>query len=202
MKTSTIVMAVLGCLILFAGCNGCSNYNSFVSAEENTKNSWAEVQSAYQRRADLIPSLVETVKGYANFEKSTLVEVTEARANATRPQINLQGVDLKNVTPEQFQAYQMAQQSLGGTLSRLLVAAEAYPELKADKGFNDLRSQLEGTENRIKVARDDYSRLVKPYNLKVRHFPGKIWANLFGFGPMPYYESFEGSDKAPVVKFW
>ncbi len=171
-------------------------YNTAIDYQENAKNAWSKVESAYQRRADLIPNLVETVKGYAKHEKETLEAVIKARATATQMKI-----DPANITPEQLAKFQQAQQGLGGALSRLLVTVEKYPELKADKHFLELQSQLEGTENRIKVERDRYNDAVTHYNKYIRKFPGNLLAGLFGFNQMARFESEKGAEKAPKVKF-
>lgn len=175
--------------------SSCS-YNGMVSADENVKGKWGQVQTQYQRRADLIPNLVATVKGEANFEKSTLTEVTEARSRATSIQ-----VDPTKLTPESIQQYQQAQGQLSTALGRLLVASENYPNLRANDAFRNLQSQLEGTENRIGVARKDFNDAVQTYNSKIRSFPANITAKMFGFKEKGYFQSEAGSDKAPSVNF-
>ena len=154
------------------------------------------MENAYQRRSDLIPNLVNTVKGYADFEKSTLQAVTEARSKATSVQ-----VDASKLTPETIAEYEKAQEGLKGSLSRLLVSMEAYPELKANQNFLELQSQLEGTENRIAVERNKFNEAVNEYNSYIRKFPNNITASMFSFDAKPYFKSKEGSDKAPEVKF-
>jgi LemA protein len=154
------------------------------------------VQSAYQRRADLIPNLVSTVKGYADFEKSTLTAVVNARAKATSVNI-----DASKLTPESFQQFQQAQSGLSSALSKLLVTVERYPDLKANSNFLELQSQLEGNENRIKVARDNFNDTVSSYNKSVKKFPANLFAGIFGFNAKPYFEADVGSDKAPKVEF-
>jgi LemA protein len=181
-------------LFLFS-LSGCS-YNSMVSLDEAVKNKWAVVQSSYQRRADLIPNLVNTVKGAADFEKSTLTQVIEARANATSIK-----VDPANLTPENIQKFQQAQDALSGSLSRLIATAEAYPQLKANQNFLELQAQLEGTENRINVARNDFNGSVNEYNAKIRSFPANITAGIFGFKQKGYFEASAAAQNAPTVQF-
>ena len=165
------VILLIG-LVLFGG--GCSRYNSFIDADENIENAWSKVQSAYQRRADLIPNLVNTVKGIAEFEQKTLTEITNARAKATNITI-----DPSNITPDQLAAFQKAQSGLSSSLGRLLAVSENYPELKANQSFLELQTQLESTENRIKVERDRFNDQVTAYNKKVRRFPGNFYATIF-----------------------
>jgi LemA protein len=171
-------------------------YNGMVQSDEDTKAKWGAVQSQYQRRADLIPNLVATVKGVANFEKSTLVEVTEARAKATSIQ-----VDPDKLTPENVQKFQQAQGELSTALGRLLVASENYPTLRANENFTALQGQLEGTENRISVARMDFNTSVQAYNSKIRSFPNNLTAKMFGFSPKGYFEADATAQKAPKVQF-
>ena len=170
--------------------------NTMVEKQETAKTQWANVESAYQRRADLIPNLVNTVKGYAGHEKETLEGVIEARANATKTTI-----DPTNVTPEQMAAFQESQNSLTGALSKLMVVVEKYPDLKANQNFLELQSQLEGTENRINVERNRYNELSKDYNVYIRKFPASIVANILNFDPLVLFQGAEGSDKAPTVDF-
>ena len=170
--------------------------NGLATSDQEVKGSWANVQSAYQRRADLIPNLVKTVQGVANFEKSTLTAVIEARASATQMKL-----DAKDLSPENMQKYQAAQSSLGGALSRLMVVAENYPQLKATENFSELQAQLEGTENRIKEERDRFNESVKSYNSKVVTFPNNLIASFSGFTEKGYFEAEAGSDKAPEVNF-
>ena len=181
-------------LILFV--SGCNSYNNFVNIEEDVENEWGKVQSAYQRRADLIPNLVNTVKGVADFEKSTLTEVTQARARATS--IN---IDPTNLTPEKMKEFQEAQSGLSQSLGRLLVVSENYPQLRASENFKELQVQLEGTENRIKVARDRYNDVVTNYNKKVRRFPGSLFAGMFGFDQKAQFEAEASAQEAPKVEF-
>ena len=177
--------------------SGCG-LNSVPTAEENVNAKWANVQSEYQRRSDLIPNLVATVKGYANQEKSVLVEVTNARANATRVQIN--AADLSD--PGKVRAYGEAQAQLGGSLGRLLATMEAYPDLKSNQNFLTLQSQIEGTENSILVARRDYNEAVQGYNTRIRTFPDAIGAKIFyGAKPKVPFEAASGSQTAPKVDF-
>ena len=173
-----------------------SSYNGLVKAETEIDAVWANVESAYQRRADLIPNLVNTVKGQANFEQQTLTNVIEARAKATQTQI-----DPSNLTEVQLEQFQQNQNQVGSALSRLLVTVEQYPELKANEGFMNLQAQLEGTENRINVARNKFNEAAKVYNQKVREFPAKITAMLFGFKAKPYFKAAAGAENAPVVNF-
>jgi len=171
-------------------------YNTTITYQEDAKTAWSNVESAYQRRADLIPNLVSTVKGYAEHEKSTLEAVIKARAAATQVKI-----DPTNVTPEQMAKFQQAQQGVGSALSRLLVTVEKYPELKADKHFLELQKQLEGTENRIKVERDRFNQKVNEYNKHIKYFPGNLLAGMFDFKEMARFQSEKGAEKAPKVEF-
>jgi len=171
-------------------------YNTGIEYQENAKTAWSKVESAYQRRADLIPNLVNTVKGYAAHEKGTLEAVIKARASATQTKI-----DPTNITPEQLAKFQQAQQGLSGALSRLLVTVEKYPDLKADKNFLELQSQLEGTENRIKVERDRYNEAINKFNKHIKKFPGNLLAGMFGFKDMARFQSDKGAEKAPKVQF-
>jgi len=167
-----------------------------VNLDENVKNKWNNVQSDYQRRADLIPNLVSTVKGAANFEQTTLTQVIEARAKATSVNINAD-----NLTPEKVQQFQQAQGQLSSSLSKLLVVAEQYPQLQATQNFRDLQTQLEGTENRIKVSRNDFNTAVQDYNATARRFPNNIFAGMFGFKVKQGFTADAGSEKAPKVQF-
>jgi LemA protein len=192
MKNLLIVLGIIVVICLIGGCS----YNGMVSKEENVKAKWGAVESQYQRRSDLIPNLVATVKGAANFEKSTLVEVTDARARATSIQ-----VDPTKLNPETIQKYQAAQGQLSTALGRLLVASENYPQLRSNDNFTSLQTQLEGTENRINVARLDYNTAVQDYNTSVRSFPAVITARLFGFTEKGSFAAEAGADKAPKVAF-
>lgn len=191
-----IVLLVVLAVLFLAGCGGCRGYNKMVASDQDVKGKWGNVQSEYQRRADLIPNLVNTVKGAANFEQETLTKVIEARAKATQTTI-----DPANLTPENIQKFQQAQGELSGALSRLLVTVEKYPELKANANFTALQTQLEGTENRIKVARNDFNSSVQGYNTAVKTFPNNIFANMFGFKEKGFFASDPGADKAPTVNF-
>ncbi len=196
MKKGCIALIVLGviALALFGWVK--NSYNGLVSQQENVEKAWGNVENQYQRRADLIPNLVETVKGYAKHEQETLEGVIEARANATKVTI-----DPTNMTPEDLQKYQAAQGEVGSALSRLIAVAENYPDLKANQNFLDLQSQLEGTENRITVARNDFNEAARTYNTQRRTFPTNIIASIFNFGDKPYFQAQEGADKAPKVDF-
>lgn len=173
-----------------------ATYNGFVNREEGLKSAWSNVETQYQRRADLIPNLVNTVKGYAAHETQTLNEVTEARARATS--INLSADDL---TPERLAQFQRAQAEVRSALGRLIAVSESYPDLKANQNVLELQAQLEGTENRIAVARKDFNAAAQQYNVSVRRFPANLVARMFGFGQKPYFESAEGAAAAPQVTF-
>lgn len=173
-------------------------YNSLVKLDQNVNQQWAQVQNVYQRRADLIPNLVNTVQGAANFEKTTLIAVTEARASVGRVQVN---ANQAPATAQQLEQFQAAQGELGNALSRLLVVAERYPELKANANFQQLQAQLEGTENRISVERGNFNQAVRDYNTAVRSFPTLIFAGLMGFHTKPFFNAQPGAEKAPNVKF-
>ena len=173
-----------------------ATYNGFVNREEGLKSAWSNVETQYQRRADLIPNLVSTVKGYAAHETQTLNEVTEARARATS--INLSADDL---TPERLAQFQRAQAEVRSALGRLIAVSESYPDLKANQNFLELQAQLEGTENRIAVARKDFNAAAQQYNVSVRRFPANLVAKMFDFEQKPYFESAEGSEAAPQVQF-
>ena len=179
-----------------AGLGLMSSYNGLVKAETEIDSVWANVESSYQRRADLIPNLVNTVKGQANFEQQTLTNVIEARAKATQTKI-----DPSNLTEEQLNEFQQNQNQVGSALSRLLVTVEQYPQLKANEGFMNLQAQLEGTENRINVARNKFNEAARIYNEKVRQFPTKLAAMIFGFKAKPYFKSAAGAENAPTVNF-
>ena len=175
---------------------GVKAYNNMVSQEEGVSTAWANVESQYQRRADLIPNLVNTVKGYAAHESETLQAVVNARTKATS--IN---IDAENMTPEQLQEFQKAQSEVGGALGRLIAVAESYPDLKANQNFLELQAQLEGTENRIAVARNNFNEAAKKFNTYIRKFPQSLLSGMFGFDKKPYFEAEEGSQKAPTVQF-
>ena len=173
-----------------------SGYNGMVEMDEQVQNKWANVETQYQRRADLIPNLVSTVKGYAKHEQQTLEDVVKARSEATQVK-----VDAENLTPEKLAAFQKAQSGVSSALGRLLAVAENYPDLKANQNFLELQSQLEGTENRITVARKDFNDAAKSYNQSIRQFPKNILAGMFGFEKKSYFEAEAGSEKAPKVEF-
>lgn len=196
MNTRNIVLiSILGFILLLGGC-GCSGYNGLVQKDQTVKAKWANVESDYQRRSDLIPNLVNTVKGAANFEQETLTGVVEARAKATQVT-----VDPTNLSPEKIAQFQKAQGELGSALGRLLVTMEKYPELKATDAFRDLQAQLEGTENRIKVSRNDFNTAVQDYNTSVKKFPMVLFSGLFGFTEKGYFTADAGAEKAPTVDF-
>ncbi|WPQ64858.1 LemA family protein [Chitinophaga sancti] len=196
MKKSTLTLIIILVVVLIFGGCGVSKYNNIVRQDQAVKSKWSNVEAQYQRRADLIPNLVSTVKGAANFEKETLTQVMEARAKAT--QITIKGEDL---TPEKVQQYQAAQGQLSTALGRLLAVSEAYPELKANQNFRDLQAQLEGTENRITVARNDFTTAVESFNATVSTFPNNIVAGFGGFKAKEYYMADKGSENAPKVQF-
>jgi LemA protein len=190
----TLIIVVVIAIAL--GMYGCSSYNGLVEKDTQVEKSWANVQTQYQRRADLIPNLVRTVQGAANFEKGTLTAVIQARANATG--INLNADQL---TPENIQKFQAAQDQLSGSLSRLLAVAENYPQLRATQNFSELQAQLEGTENRITVARNDFNGTATSYNQSVRSFPNNIFAGVFGFSRKGLFEASRAAQNAPTVQF-
>ncbi len=187
------LLIVLG-LVLILGVWGCSGYNGLVKGDQNVKKVWGNVETNYQRRTDLYSSVIKTVEASANFEKSTLQAVVEARAKATA--IN---VDIND--PKSLEAYQQAQGNLQGSFSRLIASFEAYPDLKTTKAFQDFQTQIEGTENRINVARQDYNKAVEGYNLKVKRFPNNMLAGIFGFKEKAYYKADPGTEKNPDIKF-
>lgn len=191
-KTWIIILAAVALIAIFCA----TSYNSMVSQDEAVGTAWSNVENQYQRRADLIPNLVNTVKGYANHEKETLEAVISARAKATQTSINL-----NEISSEKMAAFQQAQGELSSALSRLMVSIERYPDLKANQNFQALQAQLEGTENRISVERRKFNEIVRAYNTSIRRFPKNIVAGLFGFEKRPYFEAQEGSEKAPEVKF-
>ncbi len=192
-KFLPLILLGLGAVLIFSMCGA---YNGAVGKEENVKKAWSQVENQYQRRADLIPNLVNTVKGYANFEQQTLTAVIEARASATQMR-----VDPDNLTPEKIQEFEQRQQGVSGALGRLLVVAEAYPNLKANENFLDLQKQLEGTENRISVERRNFNEAVNGYNASIRRFPTNLLVGMFGFTAKGYFQGVQGSDRAPEVKF-
>ncbi len=190
-----VLIVILAAILVLGGC-GCGSYNGLVSQDETVKNAWNKVQSDYQRRADLIPNLVNTVKGEANFEQKTLTDVIAARASATQMKI-----DPSNLTPEKLKEFQAAQGQLSQALGRLMVVSEQYPNLRANDAFRGLQAQLEGTENRIKTARNDFNDAVQQYNTKVRSFPTTIFAGMLGFKQREGFTADAGAEKAPEVKF-
>ena len=195
---------VFGCFGVFlfvlvvVGIGGCSSYNGLVTKSTKVDESWAQVQNVYQRRADLIPNLVATVSGAANFEKSTITAVTEARASVGRVQLDPNKAPADAAKLEEFQK---AQGQLASALSRMLVVAERYPDLKATAAFRDLQAQLEGTENRITVERQKFNESVQRYNADIRQFPNVLFAGAMGFGSKPYFAAKEGADTPPKVDF-
>jgi len=187
---------IIGIIVLLAILWGVRRYNVFITMEEGVTGQWANVENVYQRRGDLIPNLVNTVRGYADFEQETLTQVIEARAKATSVTI-----DPTNLTPESMAAFQQAQDGLSSALSRLLVTIERYPELKANQNFLELQSQLESTENRIAVERRKFNEITRGYNTSIRKFPNSIIAGITGFDQKGYFEAVEGSEAPPVVEF-
>ena len=192
--TLTIIVVAVVLLLVFWGVG---QYNSLVVLDEQVNTSWSQVENQYQRRADLIPNLVETVKGYASHERETLEGVINARAKASQPIIQ----SGEGMTQEQLNQFQQAQGDLTSALNKLMVVVERYPELKADENFRQLQAQLEGTENRITTARMDFNNEAQQYNTKVRRFPTNIFAGLFGFHQRPYFQAEAGAEQAPQVKF-
>ena len=193
MKKSTIgLIVVIGAIAIWL----ISSYNGMVKMDEEVSSAWSNVENQYQRRVDLIPNLVNVVKGYASHEKETFEAVVSARSKATQVT-----VDPENLTPEKLQEYQKAQGEVGATLGRLLAITESYPELKANENFKELQAQLEGTENRISVERRNFNEIARKYNSSIRSFPRSIIAGMFGFEKRPYFEAEEGANKAPEVKF-
>lgn len=191
-----ILWGVLGLFLLISGCSALNTYNGMVSLGEDVTGKWSQVENVYQRRSDLIPNLVNTVKAEANFEKSTLTAVVEARASATQVKI-----DPTNITAESLKEFESAQGQLGTTLSRLLMTVEQYPDLKSNQAFNDLMTQLEGAENRITVERREFNISVQEYNKYIKRFPANMWAGIFGFESKVYFESDSGAENVPTVEF-
>ena len=190
-QIKTAILTIAAALTL-SSCN----YNGMVEREEAVSQAWSNVENQYQRRADLIPNLVNTVKGYAAHEQETLTQVIEARSKATS--IN---IDAENLTPETLKAYQKAQGEIGNALGRLIALGEAYPDLKANENFRELQAQLEGTENRIAVERRNFNDATRSYNTYLRKFPRNILSNIYGFDTKPYFEAEEGTHNAPKVEF-
>jgi len=185
-----ILLAIVLVLVFF----GCNSYNGLVTADNSVQQAWSNVETNYQRRNDLYGSVVKTIEGSATFERSTLREVMEARAKATSITVDLDD-------SASLERYQQAQAQLQGSFSRLMAVAEAYPDLKTTKAFQDFQTQIEGTENRINVARQDYNKVVGEYNLKVRRFPNNIFAGILGFRAKPFYKADPGSERAPDINF-
>ncbi|HED07920.1 MAG TPA: LemA family protein [Ignavibacteria bacterium] len=197
MLTGLIIGGIIVLFIIMTYSWGQSTYNNMVTLNEAVTQSWSQVENQYQRRADLIPNLVSTVKGYANFEKSVLVDVTEARSKVSQFTVSK---DVLN-NPQAFQKFQALQGSLSGALSRLLVTVERYPDLKANQNFLQLQAQLEGTENRISVERRRFNQAVQKYNTTIKLFPASTIAGMFGFSPKQYFQATTGTEKPPTVKF-
>ncbi|MCB9361548.1 MAG: LemA family protein [Flavobacteriales bacterium] len=196
MKKSWIILGVVALIIVIAISSIVGSYNSMVTMDEAVSGQWSQVENVYQRRADLIPNLVNTVKGYAAHEKETLEGVIEARSKATQTTI-----DPSKLNAESIKQFAAAQDGLSSALSKLMVVVERYPDLKANQNFLELQAQLEGTENRISVERKKFNETAKEYNTFIRKFPKNIWAGMFGFEKRDYFESQEGADKAPEVQF-
>jgi LemA protein len=196
MKKALIPIIIIAVVGIFIYTKAVGVYNMFVQNEETINGTWAEVETQYQRRADLIPNLVNTVKGYADFEQETLTGVIEARAKATSININAD-----NLSPENLAQFQEAQDQLSGALSRLMVTVERYPDLKANQNFMDLQAQLEGTENRIAVARRNFNQSVQSFNSNLRTFPNNLFAGWYGFETKGYFEAAQGAENAPTVQF-
>lgn len=196
MKKIWIVLAVIAVVVVVIYSSVKGTYNSMVTKDENVSASWAQVENVYQRRADLIPNLVNTVKGYASHEQETLQGVIEARSKATSVNLNAD-----NLNPQSLQQFQQAQDGLSSALSRLMVVVERYPDLKANENFRDLQAQLEGTENRITVERRKFNESARDFNTYIRSFPKNIYANMFGFEKKAYFEAEKGAEKAPEVSF-
>jgi len=194
MKTRTLALVVILALVLILGGCGCSSYNNLIRGDQGVKQSWSNVETNYQRRTDLYNSVVKTIQGSANFEKSTLNDVISARAKATSVQVNLDN-------PQSLQQYQQAQNQLQGAFGRLLAVAEAYPDLKTTKAFQDFQTQIEGTENRINIARQDFNQTVQGYNLQVRTFPNNLFAGVFGFHEKGYFQANPGTENPPDINF-
>lgn len=194
MSTKNLTLIVIGVFILFLGGCGCNSYNGLAGGDQEVKNAWSNVETNYQRRTDLYSSVIKTIEGSANFEKSTLKAVLDARASATQIKVDIND-------PETLAKYQAAQGQLQSSFGRLMAVAEAYPDLKTTKSFQDFQAQIEGTENRINIARQDYNANVKNYNLKVVRFPNNIFAGIFHFKEKAYYKADAGTEKAPDINF-
>ena len=191
-KSIIIIIAVVAVIVIWA----VSMYNGLVTMDESVNSQWANVETQYQRRADLIPNLVNTVKGYASHEKETLEGVVEARSKATQMQVNA-----NDLTPEKLAEYQKAQGAVTSALGKLLAITENYPDLKANQNFLELQAQLEGTENRINAARTNFNNAAQAYNTAIRRFPKSLFASMFGFDKHAYFEAAEGTETAPTVSF-
>jgi LemA protein len=194
MNSRNLTLIIILAVILILGGCACSSYNGLINVDQKVKTSWSNVETQYQRRMDLYNSVIKTIEGSAKFEKGTLTEVIAARSKATSVQVNVND-------SASLAAYQAAQAQLQGSFSRLMAIAEAYPDLKTTKAFQDFQAQIEGTENRINVARRDYNGDVNQYNMKVKTFPGNIFAGIFGFHERAYYKADAGSEKAPDINF-
>lgn len=190
-KIALIAMGAIFLMIILWTCNG---YNGLVSSDQGLQKVWGNVETNYQRRTDLYNSIIKIIEGSANFEKSTLKEVLEARSKATQIKVDIND-------PASLEAYQKAQTNLQGSFSRLMAVAESYPDLKTTKQFQGFQEQVERTENRINVARQDYNKAIESYNLKVKRFPGNILAGIFGYSSKPYYRADKGTEKAPEINF-
>jgi LemA protein len=197
-KTSMVVIGVIVVIGIIAALSLSGIFNRLVTLQQTTDAAWAQVQNVYQRRADLVPNLVNTVRGAASFERETLTAITEARASVGRVQLPAGGAP---TDPQAFAEFERAQGQLGSALSRLLVVAERYPDLKATAGFRDLQAQLEGTENRIAVERGRFNEAVQAYNTAIKRFPAVIFAGMFGHTPRPYFTSTPGAETPPKVEF-
>ena len=196
MKKTTIILIAIVVVIFLMISSAVGKYNNMVTLEEGVDASWAQVENVYQRRADLIPNLVATVKGVAEFEKETFTAVADARSKVSN--VNLEGI---TNNPQAMQQFQQSQGQLSGALSKLMVVVERYPDLKANQNFLDLQTQLEGTENRISVERNRFNKAAQGYNTIIRRFPGSIYAGMFGFDRKAYFEAEAGSEVAPAVEF-
>ena len=194
--TRNLTLLIILGLVLILGVWGCGGYNSLVKQDESVKKSWNNVQTEYQKRYDLVDNLVNTVKGAANFEQSTLTQVINARSKASSIQLNAD-----QLTPENIQKFDQAQSELSGSLSRLLVSVERYPELKATENFKQLQNQLEGIENDVRISRTKFNESVNTYNTKVRSFPTNLFAGMFGFSAKEGFQADKGAEKAPKVQF-
>ncbi|MEE1119210.1 MAG: LemA family protein [Bacteroidales bacterium] len=196
MKKKFIPIIIVAAAVVILVAWGVSVYNGLVVKDENCSKQWSKVESQYQRRMDLIPNLVNTVKGYASHEEATLLKVIEARNQASQVKI-----DAENMTQEQLNSFQQSQENLSSAIRGLNIVVEKYPDLKANQNFLELQSQLEGTENRIAVERQRYSDVVNEYNTSVRRFPNSVFASMFGFDKKPYFEAQSGAENAPKVEF-